>query len=398
MRAEPRPQPSEIVERVHVIDEIRARRAPSTVRARRSAPRFPVRRAVGRGSDRRRRARSSSRPPRDEREAVVGNRAREREQVARAGARQVGVHDEVRGRQCGCRCRVEPRLRPRLPDPGEDPRRESRAPARSYPPGRRRAHGRPPSRRRRRPRASPRRGHGAPDRRRPGAVSDRSRGTGQRWWPCVEDTTEVAQPENATLAERLEALASLLELSGASFYSVRAYRRAAELIRSTPAVGRGPRPRTGASASSPASAASIEARLRELVETGRLAELDELEASVRPELVGLARLVGLVADAPRRDRQRPRRVERRPSCARRRRRSGCAKLAGIGPATEAKDPRRARPAAARTAPRAHAEPCARAHGSIAEKPRRPRRRRCAPLLRPVARARGRRGEQRRRRT
>src|SRR5262249_35789610 len=35
------------------------------------------------------------------------------------------------------------------------------------------------------------------------------------------------------------------------------------------------------------------AKLRELVETGRLAELDELEATVRPELVGLARLVGL---------------------------------------------------------------------------------------------------------
>ena len=42
-------------------------------------------------------------------------------------------------------------------------------------------------------------------------------------------------PDNAAIAERLEALAALLDLAGASYYSVRAYRRAAELIRSTPA-------------------------------------------------------------------------------------------------------------------------------------------------------------------
>src|SRR5439155_6159623 len=37
----------------------------------------------------------------------------------------------------------------------------------------------------------------------------------------------------------------------------------------------------------------IEARLRELIETGRLAELEELEKEVSPELVGLGRLIGL---------------------------------------------------------------------------------------------------------
>ena len=36
----------------------------------------------------------------------------------------------------------------------------------------------------------------------------------------------------------------------------------------------------------------IEARLKELVETGRIAELDELESVVSPELVGLGRLLG----------------------------------------------------------------------------------------------------------
>ena len=52
--------------------------------------------------------------------------------------------------------------------------------------------------------------------------------------------------DNAKMAERLEAFAALLDLAGASYYTARAYRRAAELIRSTPApvaelVRRGPR-------------------------------------------------------------------------------------------------------------------------------------------------------------
>src|SRR4029078_10684710 len=37
----------------------------------------------------------------------------------------------------------------------------------------------------------------------------------------------------------------------------------------------------------------IEARLRELVETGRSEQLEELERQVRPELVGFGRLLGL---------------------------------------------------------------------------------------------------------
>ena len=44
-----------------------------------------------------------------------------------------------------------------------------------------------------------------------------------------------ADLDNAALAERLEAFAALLDLAGASYYTARAYRRAAELVRSTPA-------------------------------------------------------------------------------------------------------------------------------------------------------------------
>jgi DNA polymerase (family 10) len=99
-------------------------------------------------------------------------------------------------------------------------------------------------------------------------------------------------PDNATIADRLEAFAALLDLSGASFYTSRAYRRAAETIRSTQAPiaelvaadriqelsGIGP---------------GIAGRLRELVETGTIAELDELEREVQPELVGLGRFLGV---------------------------------------------------------------------------------------------------------
>jgi DNA polymerase (family 10) len=102
----------------------------------------------------------------------------------------------------------------------------------------------------------------------------------------------VAGPDNATIAERLETLASLLDLAGSSFYSVRAYRRAAELVRATPAPV-AELVRSGRVRELRGIGGSIEARLQELVETGRLREIDELETAVQPELVGLGRLVGL---------------------------------------------------------------------------------------------------------
>jgi DNA polymerase (family 10) len=99
-------------------------------------------------------------------------------------------------------------------------------------------------------------------------------------------------PDNAVIAEQLEAFAGLLDLSGSSFYTSRAYRRAAETIRETKAPvaelvtagrvqelrGIGP---------------GIATRLLELVETGRIAELDELQREVQPELIGLGRFLGV---------------------------------------------------------------------------------------------------------
>jgi len=105
---------------------------------------------------------------------------------------------------------------------------------------------------------------------------------------------ENRQLDNRAIAERLDSFATLLELAGANPYSARAYRRAAELIRSTEApvadliragrvrelrgIGRG-----------------IESRLVELVETGHIAELDELEREVSPDLVGLGLYLGIGA-------------------------------------------------------------------------------------------------------
>ena len=98
--------------------------------------------------------------------------------------------------------------------------------------------------------------------------------------------------DNAKLAERLEAFAALLDLNGSGYYTVRAYRRAAELIRSAP-VDVATLVRTGRARELAGIGPGIEERLRELVDTGELAELKELEAQALPELVGVARLLGL---------------------------------------------------------------------------------------------------------
>ena len=100
--------------------------------------------------------------------------------------------------------------------------------------------------------------------------------------------------DNPQIADRLDAFASLLELVEANPYTTRAYRRAAETIRDAPFPvaelvtsgrvrelrGIGP---------------GIETRLRELVETGAIAELAELERELAPDLVGLGRYLGLGA-------------------------------------------------------------------------------------------------------
>lgn len=100
--------------------------------------------------------------------------------------------------------------------------------------------------------------------------------------------------DNAEIADRLDAFAAVLELGDANPYTIRAYRRAADTVRHTGvpvaelvAAGRGRELR--------GIGAGIEGRLRELVTTGQIAELAELERDLVPDLVGLGRYLGLSA-------------------------------------------------------------------------------------------------------
>jgi DNA polymerase (family X) len=100
--------------------------------------------------------------------------------------------------------------------------------------------------------------------------------------------------ENAQIADRLDAFASLLELAEANPYTARAYRRAAETIRDA-AVPVAELVGSGRVRELRGIGPGIEARLRELVETGSIAELAELERELSPDLVGLGRYLGLSA-------------------------------------------------------------------------------------------------------
>lgn len=105
----------------------------------------------------------------------------------------------------------------------------------------------------------------------------------------------VLRVGNGEIADRLEAFSALLELADANPYTVRAYRRAAETIRATP-VPVAELVRLGRVRQLRGIGPGIEARLRELVETGQIAELAELERELAPDLIGLGRYLGLGAE------------------------------------------------------------------------------------------------------
>ena len=101
--------------------------------------------------------------------------------------------------------------------------------------------------------------------------------------------------DNARIAERLEALAALFELAGSGRYTARAYRRAAETVRETRAPV-AELVRAGRVQELRGIGPGIAARLGELVATGSIAELEELEREVQPELVGFGRLLGITPE------------------------------------------------------------------------------------------------------
>ncbi|MBW3592977.1 MAG: DNA polymerase III, partial [Actinobacteria bacterium] len=100
--------------------------------------------------------------------------------------------------------------------------------------------------------------------------------------------------DNRTIAERLEAFAIMLDLAGANPYSARAYRRAADVVRSS-GVPVAELVRSGQVTRLQGIGSAIGARLRELVATGRIEELEELERTVSPAVVGFGRYLGLTS-------------------------------------------------------------------------------------------------------
>ena len=100
--------------------------------------------------------------------------------------------------------------------------------------------------------------------------------------------------ENREIADRLDAFASLLELQQANPYTHRAYRRAAETIRGA-AVPVAELVGAGRARELRGIGSGIDARLRELIDTGQIAELVELERELAPDLIGIGRYLGLSA-------------------------------------------------------------------------------------------------------
>ncbi len=100
--------------------------------------------------------------------------------------------------------------------------------------------------------------------------------------------------ENSQIADRLDAFAALLELAEANPYTARAYRRAADTIRGA-ALPVDELVASGRVRELRGIGTGIETRLRELVETGEIAELVELERELAPDLIGLGRYLGLSA-------------------------------------------------------------------------------------------------------
>ncbi len=97
---------------------------------------------------------------------------------------------------------------------------------------------------------------------------------------------------NAQIADRLSLFAALLELAETSPFAVRAYSRAAELVRSLPTPV-AQLVREGRIRELRGIGPGIESKLRELVTTGEIEELRSLQAELPPELVSYGRLHGV---------------------------------------------------------------------------------------------------------
>src|SRR5438045_887450 len=97
---------------------------------------------------------------------------------------------------------------------------------------------------------------------------------------------------NASIAERFELMADLLELEGAVAYRVLAYRRAAKTLRDTPeSVVR--LSQQGRLTELSGVGDTISDKVAELIATGHIAALEKLVASTPPGVVPLMRVPGV---------------------------------------------------------------------------------------------------------
>ena len=103
---------------------------------------------------------------------------------------------------------------------------------------------------------------------------------------------ESSSLSNASIAERFELLADLLELEGAVAYRVLAYRRAAKTLRETPeSVVR--LSEQGRLVELPGVGDTISDKVGELIANGSIAALDKLVAATPPGVVPLMRVPGV---------------------------------------------------------------------------------------------------------
>jgi DNA polymerase (family 10) len=107
-----------------------------------------------------------------------------------------------------------------------------------------------------------------------------------------EDGRMAPDPTNAEIADQLALFAALLDLADTSPFAVRAYSRAADLVRSLPTPV-AQLVREGRIRELRGIGPGIESKLRELVTTGEIAELRSLQAELPPELVSYGRLHGV---------------------------------------------------------------------------------------------------------
>jgi DNA polymerase (family X) len=99
--------------------------------------------------------------------------------------------------------------------------------------------------------------------------------------------------ENIEIGERLEELADLLEISGANPFRIRAYRNAVRTIRGLTRPLKRMVEEGEDLTELPGIGKDMSAHIRELLETGELALLDEVTETVPRELAILTRLDGV---------------------------------------------------------------------------------------------------------